>query len=296
MRILITGASGFLGLYLLRSIPKRHAVCGLYSSTQPSMPGIRSEKVDLRSSQDLRAVFATFRPECVIHTAAITSVGACEKDPARAFTVNAEAARAIAVLCRDCGATLVHVSTDMVFDGEKPGFYSEKDVANPITVYGKSKLGGEEAVMEACPLATVLRPTLMLGWAGEKGFLAWMAMEAKKRNVVRLFADQDRTPVFVEDVCSAIWHFVDQPGCGIFHVGGPDRVNRVQLGTRFLTLLGFSSDVVLPIRIADAGLGYAIQRNLSLDSRKLTTELGRSLMGVDAALRRSIEAAGLYRK
>lgn len=291
MRILLTGTSSFLGFHLQRSIPDAHVLFGMHNKHSPQNRSVRSEAADLTDPQALRNVFSLFCPEVVVHAAAITSVAECDKDPARAFAVNSQGTRNIAALCTEFSARLIHISTDMIFDGEKSGCYAESDQANPTTVYGQSKLQGEEAVMALCPAATVLRPTLMLGWepAG-KGFLYWMAQQAREGKRLRLFLDQVRTPVSVDDVCGVIWHFVNRPRAGVFHVGGPDRVNRVELGEKFLSLLG-CSELVEPITIAEAGVGYAIQKNLCLNSAKIRTEVGRPFMGVERILQEAARMA-----
>ena len=290
MKILITGISGFLGRHLLRSIPDGVSVLGCYGAHPVPPENTGSARLDLTDNRSVDAVLDAFDPDTVIHTAARGGVSVCETDPALARKVNAAATAHLSLRCRQRQVRLIHISTDMVFDGEKQGPYDESDAACPVTIYGRTKWEAEQAVGEICDDATILRSALMVGkplGSPQIGFLYWMK-QAAAAGRVPLFSDQVRSPVFVGDVCDIIWRMAARPLPGLFHVGGPDCLTRVQMGRRFLPLVGMSTEAIVPTKIADVRAGYRLQRNLCMDSAKIAGALGFAFTPFDRAMRQSL--------
>jgi dTDP-4-dehydrorhamnose reductase len=157
MRALVLGASGLFGSNVLAVGRKRgHEIVGTYSSSAPGFDG-PLERLDIRADETRGRLMTEHNPDVVFNCAAMTDVDACESDPERAFAVNAEAPGALAAQCADHGASVVHVSTDYVFDGTAERPYRETDQPNPKQVYGKAKLAGERLVQEAHPESPVSR-------------------------------------------------------------------------------------------------------------------------------------------
>src|SRR5467141_4847052 len=152
MTIMILGAGGRVGAALVREYRDKHDVAA-FSHAQ----------LDLSKLDDLRQKLGATNFDVLINAAAFTNVDLCETERDRAFTINGEAPGIVAEICRQRGAKLIHFSTDYVFDGEKRAPYTEEDEANPISVYGASKLAGEENVLAAYSRHVVIRVCWVFG-------------------------------------------------------------------------------------------------------------------------------------
>ena len=163
MRILILGASGLVGREaVLAALRRGHHAVALGGTRAPRVPaGVESAQLDLLDEAAVERLILDRFPDAVINAAAIATIGDCERDPARAERVNAALPRRLAQLCRHVGARLIHLSTDMVFDGDQ-GRYRSTDLPLPLNLYGQTKLLGEKAVLaEGKSCACVLRTTLV---------------------------------------------------------------------------------------------------------------------------------------
>ena len=290
MKILITGISSFLGHHILRSIPSGHSICGSYFSNLLRHKSIKAVRLDITDRQSVRNCVDSFAPDIIIHIAAMSVVSACEKNPEQAYLTNVEGSRNIAEVCGN-KIRLIHISTDMVFNGRKTGYYCEDDKPDPITVYGKTKLEGEKAVQAVCRNAVILRPTLMYGADinTQRGFLFWMKEQAIRNKKVNLFINQYRTPLFIEDACRLIWNFAENHHKGVFHAGGPDRLNRVEIGQKYLPMAGISKDVIVPVKIEDVSVSYGIQGNLCLNSNKVRELLNFKFTSFNQGIKLSLQ-------
>src|SRR5487761_2450123 len=152
MRVLVTGASGQLGVEVVEELTRRSAL-QLHGNPLEVIAASRSQ-LDVANRDQVLTIIRTIEPDVVIHTAAFTAVDACESEPDRAFAVNSLGTRHVAEAARLVDAHLAYVSTDYVFDGTKASPYVEWDLPNPLSVYGSSKLGGER---ELGPQSTIVR-------------------------------------------------------------------------------------------------------------------------------------------
>jgi len=141
-KILVIGFKGMLGTALMQAVKAKglHAIGADVRS--------KENNIDITNLDSVTSVIKDIRPDVVIHTAAYTDVDGCELNHDKAYLINAEGAKNVATACKDAGAFLVYISTDFIFDGKKRAPYTEDDKPNPINVYGKSKLQGEECVKE----------------------------------------------------------------------------------------------------------------------------------------------------
>src|SRR5258708_12758643 len=163
MRLLITGASGLLGLNLALDAGHSHEIVGVDRNTLTSVP-FKTIHADLLAPSAVKRVLSESDPELVIHCAAMADVDECEAKPDLARQMNTELPAQLADACARRKVRLVHISTDAVFDGQKEGSYSEEDAATPSSVYSKTKYEGEQAVLAINPLAIVARVNFY-GWS-----------------------------------------------------------------------------------------------------------------------------------
>jgi len=205
MRVLITGAKGQLGVELTRVLTGSTEVIGHDLPTH-----------DIAATAYIAAVSAA-KPDWVIHTAAVTDVDGCERDPTRAMAVNAEGARRVAEGCREAGAGMVYLSTDFVFDGLKTSPYREDDTPAPLSAYGRSKLAGELAVREVAPRWAIVRTAWLYGAYG-KNFVKTILAKAAARERLRVVSDQVGSPTYARDLAAALVRLVRRDLRGVFHL------------------------------------------------------------------------------
>jgi dTDP-4-dehydrorhamnose reductase len=284
VRVLVTGAGGLLGGRLAPLLAGSHAVTAAWRE-RPAPPGLPSVRLDVLDAASLQAALESARPEAVVHCAALADPDRCENDPELAERLNVAAAAAVARACHGLGLRLVAASTDLVLTGNQP-YATESAATAPRLVYGRSKLAGEQAVLAECPGAAVVRVALVHGrghglrsTASES--VAWSLRTGRP---LRLFTDQQRTPIDPESVAGALHRLLPGTQAGVFHLGGPERLSRYELGLRVARLLGLPTDSIEPVRQAETG-GVARPADVSLDSSRARRELDWSPRPLDAGLR-----------
>jgi dTDP-4-dehydrorhamnose reductase len=184
MRILVTGASGLLGINMAIEAAKRHTVFGTTYRQKIKSENFITIQTNLLLDGAVENLIDEVQPDWVINCAALAIVDACERDPNLARKFNVEFPGKLAAIVARGGARLIHISTDAVFDGQR-GDYTEDDTPNPLSVYARTKLEGEWAVSEADPNAIVARVNLF-GWSltGKRSLAEWFYnnLRAGERN------------------------------------------------------------------------------------------------------------------
>jgi dTDP-4-dehydrorhamnose reductase len=215
-RVWITGAGGLLGSHLLRSAP------------HGNVTGLTREMLDLTDFAAVARRFATDRPTLIIHAAALSKSPMCQARPALARQINVTATQRLAALAQDIG--FIFFSTDQVFDGAK-GNYAETDPLHPLNIYGETKAAAEEAVLKN-PRHTVVRLALCGGISPKGGasFNEELAAAWQQDRTVKLFADEFRSPLVAPVAARAVWELAERQTPGIFHLGGGERLSRLDLG------------------------------------------------------------------
>jgi dTDP-4-dehydrorhamnose reductase len=267
MRILLTGASGQLGAYLLRELTAGgEEVIAWSGSPRGERFGVPLEPVDLADAAVVAAAFRRARPDAVLHAAAVASIAECHRDPERARRVNVGGTGTLAELAAAAGARLVLVSTDLVFDGESPP-YREGDPPAPLSAYGRSKAEAEAAAL-AAPRAAVARVSLLFGrsLAGRPSFFDQQAEALCTGRPVTLFLDEWRTPLHLATAARALVALARSDFAGVLHVGGPERLSRLEMGQRLARSLGADPGVIVAARRADPPAAEPRPRDVSLDS------------------------------
>ena len=214
MRVLVTGGRGQLG----RGLARRGPVHGV----EIVAPG--REVLDVTEPATIAQALDAWRPAAVIDAAAFTDVDRAEREPERAFAVNAVGAASVARACAARAIALVHVSTDYVFDGMATTPYREDAAVAPLGVYGASKAAGERAALDLG--ATVVRTSWLFG-AGGPSFVHAIARRAVDHEEVRVVHDQDGCPTWVDHLADALFVLVKRrPPAAIIHVCGDEPVTR----------------------------------------------------------------------
>ena len=208
MRVLITGAAGQVGTALLRSRPP---LCELRALTRSDL--------DIADARALHSAVAAFRPELIINAAAYTAVDKAESEPLQADAINAQAPQYLAEAAQSLDSCrLIQLSTDYVFDGRGSEPYRPGDLPHPLSVYGRTKLAGEQAVLGVLGKRAVVLRTAWVYAAQGKNFLLTMLRLMRERGAVRVVADQKGSPTAAASIARALWRIADLPSVhGILH-------------------------------------------------------------------------------
>lgn len=206
MKILLTGKTGQLGYELERTLQ------GL-----GDVVAVNRQQMDLTDLDQIRDVMRAVKPQLIINPAAYTAVDQAESNPDAAMRINAEAPAVMADEARKLGAAMIHYSTDYVFDGDKPGSYSETDIPNPQSVYGRSKLAGEQAIQAAGIPHLILRTSWIYGLRGNN-FLLTVQRLAQELDELRIVADQFGAPTWSRTLAEVTVHALARLQSGMAHV------------------------------------------------------------------------------
>jgi len=233
MRVVITGSKGQLGRALLETM-----------EDHTFLP-IDLPEHDFTTDLTFQAM-VDFAPEIVIHGGAFTHVDGCENDPDTAYRVNALGTQNVALACQTCGATMLYVSTNEVFDGAKKEPYLEFDPPNPIGVYGKSKLAGEMYVRAILNKFYIVR-TAWLYARGGNNFVAKIIKAANERGALRVVTDEVSSPTYAPDLATAIVQLIQTGRYGIYHFTNEGACSRYEFALKILELSGRGHIPVTPI-------------------------------------------------
>ena len=206
MKILITGSNGMLGYDLLEVLKDKHELILTTSKT-----------LDITDKQHTIDFICEAEPDFVINAAAYTDVDGCEENQDLAFSVNGEGVRNLALACRKVDCALVHISTDYVFDGTAREPIKEDGEIGPISIYGKSKLKGEEAILEILDKYFIVRTAWLYGING-KNFPKTMLELAQNHTEITVVYDEVGTPTYTPDLASGISQLIETDYYGIYHL------------------------------------------------------------------------------
>lgn len=231
LRIMVTGADGQVGSELAAHLSDHEVVA------------FDREGCDLADRDALEKVVGDLVPHAVINCAAWTDVDGCEADVERALLINALGPRHLAVACARVKAHLVHVSTDYVFSGEKDGPYDEWDIPSPLSVYGRSKLGGEVEVAHHAGSWAVARTSWMFGRRGSN-FVDTIIARARQGGALRVVTDQRGCPTYAPDFAGALARLAVERHVGVFHVTNQGACTWHELARAALELAGLDPAAV----------------------------------------------------
>ncbi|HEY7055771.1 MAG TPA: dTDP-4-dehydrorhamnose reductase [Vicinamibacterales bacterium] len=280
MRIVVTGAGGQLG----------NAVVEQFSSRAEVIPLDRAA-LDITDAEKVSAVVARERPDTIINCAAYNDVDGAEDNVAASLTNNAFAVLALARAAVGCGATLVHYSTDFVFDGLGSRPYTEHDEPAPASAYGSSKLLGEWFASEA-PSHYVLRVESLFGGSQRRSSIDKIVAALRAGTPARVFVDRTVTPSYVCDVAEATWALLEgRLPSGLYHCVNTGVTTWLELATLVRELLASNVELV-PVRTADVKLRARRPQYCALANEKLAS-VGINMPTWADAVERYVRSLGL---
>jgi dTDP-4-dehydrorhamnose reductase len=267
-KVLVTGASGFVGENFCRKYADTFEITGVYANNPVYIKNIKTIQADLTDNEKIQKLIKNILPDFVIHLAAVSDPNICEMNPEQSFKLNVKVTVNLAELCNKYKAKLVFASTDLVFDGKKPP-YNESSVTNPVNIYGKHKLMAEEQVLKKAPGSVICRLPLMYGLAynSGRGLLEPLLKNLEERIAVKLFTDEYRTPASVESICEGLVICMEN-GNGIFHLGGNERLSRYELGEMICEIFCLDKSLLTGVLQKDVKMAAERPANVSLISNK----------------------------
>ncbi len=241
MRLLLTGAGGQLGSEIAR------LVAGLNEKrarARVALLALDHSSLDVSSRDQVLSAVLSFEPDVVIHAAALTAVDSCELEPERAYSVNALGTRNVAEAARLNGSHLVYLSTDYVFDGRASRPYLEWDEPAPISVYGRSKLGGER---ELDGSHTVIRTAWVMGRTGSNMARTVLRLGRQTRGALRFVDDQRGSPTVASDLAAKVLELATARRPGLFHVTNQGEATWFEVARQIMAAAGLDKGRVVPI-------------------------------------------------
>jgi dTDP-4-dehydrorhamnose reductase len=283
MRILVTGASGLLGAHVMAALARQHTVVGVDRHPWWGDTPVELVTGDLASPAFLESIIRDSEPEVVVHCAAMVDVDACERHPTTAFECNTEMTRRILSAAPPAGL-FVYITTDGIFSGEMP-LVSEEEEPAPRTVYGRSKLQGEEEVRSATANHLIIR-TNFYGWSsGRKATSAeWLYQALVSGTPITAFDDFYFTPIYVVDLVQRLEGLMESLHRGVFHVCGAERVSKFDFVQRMAASASLSSASISRGSIDAARLVAPRPKDMSLSSARAERALGWAMPDCDSGI------------
>ncbi|MBN2414924.1 NAD(P)-dependent oxidoreductase [bacterium] len=280
-KLLITGGSGFVGAHIAKEAVSSWDTAAAFYSHPFTAAGISAYKADFGKESEIEHLIELTQPDAVIHAAAESNLDVCERSPGLAHHLNAVSAEILAELSVRYGFRLVFVSSDMVFDGAQGG-YGEQDEANPVNVYGRSKLTGERFIQAVARDYVIARAALVYGkplQSHSRSFSSEVVRRVSGGETMPLFTDQFRSPVHVVDLARALIDLAGGRFQGVIHLGGAERTDRYTFGLRLAAAEHLDPALMRPVSMYTVSFDAPRPVDVSFNTALSAHVLGRQLPG-----------------
>lgn len=252
-KILVTGSNGLLGQKLTDKLRNNTSYQLIATSKgtdrYPDPQGYTYESFDISNENEWAFVLTKYKPDVVIHTAAMTNVDACEKDQENCRKLNVDAVNYLVKFAKMYGFYIIHLSTDFIFDGEN-GPYKEEDNANPLSYYGYSKWESENILLSSNCNYAILRTIIVYGVVANmsrSNIVLWAKSALEKGEEIQVVDDQFRMPTLAEDLAEACILAAEKQPKGVFHVAGKDYMSILEMVYRIADFFGLNKNLIKPI-------------------------------------------------
>lgn len=289
MKILITGANGQLGTQIKNIINNGKSEIGNIPETVKSAEifGVDIDVLDITDLKAVKEYVHNIKPEVIINSAAYTNVDACEENKDLAFKVNTLGARNLAIASEEVGAKLIHVSTDYVFSGEGTEALKEYDITGPVSVYGTTKLMGEDYVRDFSSRYFIVRTAWLYGYNG-KNFVYTIMKAAKERGSLTVVNDQKGNPTNAEDLAHHILKLIPTEEYGVYHCTGTGECTWYDFACKIVEFANIDCTVA-PVTSEEFNRAAKRPTFSSLDNMMLRNTVGDEMRPWEEALKMFIE-------
>ncbi len=287
-KLLLTGASGFLGYHLLWVAQADWEIYGITNSQTPDFAGAKLLKCDICNYIELGNLVEDIEPDAIIHTAAISDANFCQNNKDLTHAVNVEATENLAGIAADYNVPFAFTSSDLVFDGKK-GMYREEDERNPVSLYGEQKVLAEDWVLKIYPPATVFRLPLMFGYpaASSSNYLQKFLAQIKQGERVKLFQDEYRSIGGARSIAQGILQLLSTGS--VMHLAGSEKLSRYDFGLKAAKAFNLNEALLESCSQKDvqmaaprpADVSLDISKALSLGYKPLTADEELQLIAAD---------------
>jgi len=276
-KLLITGGAGYLGQSLLRQAQNWTLHSTFFETVPQSHPKILFHQCDLRVKSQVKQLILTSQPDVIIHTA-------CSNRGSHGLEAIHSAGENLAEESRSGNIPLIHLSTDMVFDGTQ-GPYSEEAPPTPVTAYGSMKAKTEDTIHSLAPHSVIIRTSLMYGIHPNDHVTNWLLESIQQGKSLHLFTDEIRCPIWVDNLSEALLEIADSPQFGILHIAGPTALSRWDFGHMILKVFQMENHPsILPGKSHELGMVRPLNLTMNIDKAKRI--LRTSLVGPHEVLKR----------
>ena len=271
MKILITGSNGMLGTDLVNLLKSREAS----PEHNPEVIEAPHEVLDITLEDRVSDFISTHTPDIVVNCAAFTNVDKCETEREDAFSVNALGPKYLAAAANKCGARVIQISTDFVFDGNGNRPYTEEDQTNPLSEYGRTKLEGERNIQSYCDSYLIVRTSWLFGHNGIN-FAAKMLELAEQHKELSIVTDETGSPTYTPDLAEALWILIKQKCEGVINISNDGSCSRYEWAEYIFETMGFKIKMN-PIKSSEYKRPANVPLNSTLNCQKFTTITGMQM-------------------
>ena len=279
-KVVITGSNGLLGqtlVNLLLKDPKHYQVIGLSRGANRSgREDFEYHSIDITQEENLRGCLLKVQPDCIVNTAAMTQVDACEDEREACDLLNVEAVKYLTKISKELSAYLVHISTDFIFDGTQ-GYYKETDAPNPLGYYGLSKLKSEQVLTSSSIDYSILRTILVYGKVnnlGRNNIVLWVKDSLEQGKQVNIIDDQFRMPTYVEDLAMACKIAIDKKAQGVYNISSNELLSILEIARQIADTFGLDKELIQPISTATLNQRAVRPPKTGFDLTRTNQELG----------------------
>lgn len=280
IKILVTGSNGLLGQKLTDAILANPDLELIASSKgvnrHPQAGTFTYVELDVTDPADVKQVLEHYRPDTIIHTAAMTNVDVCEREREACWSLNVEAVKNLIHSCEELDIHLVHLSTDFIFDGAK-GPYTEKDEPNPLSYYGLTKLEAEKLLQASKCSWAILRTIIVYGIVNDmsrSNIVLWAKGALEKGEPINVVNDQWRMPTLAEDLAACCLLAAEKKATGIYNASGKDMMSIVELVEQVADFWGLNKALIVPVSSDNLKQAAARPRKTGFILDKSVDELG----------------------
>ncbi len=286
MRLLISGASGLLGVNLALEACRVHTVFGVVHQTPIITDQFQVVQADLTQDGEVERLMETIQPDWIINCAALANLEACENNPPLAKKLNTDLPSKLAAFVARGGARLLQISTDAVFDGQR-GNYREEDEPHPISVYAQTKFAGEQAVLQIAPQSLVVRVNFF-GWSitGNRSLAEFFYNNLIANEPVMGFTDVYFCPLLANDLAYILFALMEGNRSGLYHVVAGQAMSKYEFGVAIARQFGLDERLIQPTHLAQANFRVARSPNMTLNTKKLQRDLSLALPSIETEIER----------
>lgn len=279
-KIVITGGTGLMALNWAIKKRAKSDVILLQHNRKVKLNGTVFLQIALENKKEILATLKELKPDLLVHTAGLTNIELCEREPEKAHFTNVILSSNLAQVCSEQKIQFVHISTDHLFDG-KSSFYKEIDKTNPVNEYAKSKFAAEQAVLSENDLAIVVR-TNIFGWGTSyrKSFSDFIIENLRKEKEITLFNDVYYTPILISDLVDQIDLLINLKAKGVFNIVGKERMSKYEFGMLVSQIFNLDSQRIKSCSINSKADLVHRPRDMSLCGSKISQLTGENLPSI----------------